>query len=1002
MNKRWFWKQWSPGDQKLFWLLVTIGGGMWLIFFFVYFQNTSLAFVWEQFQQIEVIETTIRSFSVGLSTVDLPADNLVLFETFSGSALQSTSWLYVVLLIGITTGVIVFVTFITTLKRFSFLGAVGFLILILVSFHWEALLIFGISHKAISGVAILLFAGTAYYFQSFRTHHSFQFRLIVFAVIAFLIGVILFFFSELPQPFLVLASNSLLTGIAMSVLFIIMVAHEIVAFFVAIVSSSRTPSKSAMHFFLISAIYFANLIITFLIQEKYIYWDIITVNSFFLLMISALLGVWGIRERESLYGDAVENPIHVVFLYLSFLLTAFATIGFAIGTDNSPLTEIFSEIILFVHIGYGIIFLAYVTSNFGPMLMANVQVYKILYKPSTMPFFTFRMMGLIATFAFLSFSSPLMSYFDRAFASVYNSQGDIQFTQGDYPTAEAYYRKSLAYRNRNHHAHYALATLYAIQLEPIKELKEYDALLNTTPSEFTFLNLSDIYSTNGNATKNGEILKEGMGILKGSGLLANAQGLNFYQIGLLDSSLHYFQKARQSSLTKITAETNLFATSVKLNLKFPADSLLQLIGSKDAGVQSNALALANAQHLPLQVKVEVPKDTVLNLKVATLLCNQLTNQASTIDTLQLRQIAALARKPSNIHFKEFLLSSVAQAYYQQNQIKKALDIVREMAFATDHGKHYNLLATYFLEQGDALTAARYYKIAHNKKVPGAQQREAIAYTEADSIREALPLWRSLSTSTDSLERQQAQLYLKVLEQPVNSWENLTDLENYGLCHYRISLADSVLFEKLVSSINDTNLRARAIIERSKKWYDLEEVQQAISELQALRGMQLTDKKIADDISVLNLLLSAATQQWDFIESRLKEGLPNEYRNQSIYLNALLAQQKGNNEAVKSAMAYLADVNFLFEEGLIASSRFYAKDTTDRLKPYSLLVNGLLAKPNSVRMLKEYSTMAAQLGFEEEVQQTLLKLKQRISKIRYEEFIRAHAALFSKTSASDVY
>jgi hypothetical protein len=65
MNKRWFWKQWSPGDQKLFWLLASMGGGIWLIFFFVYFQNTSLAFVWEQFQQIEVIETTIRSFSVG-------------------------------------------------------------------------------------------------------------------------------------------------------------------------------------------------------------------------------------------------------------------------------------------------------------------------------------------------------------------------------------------------------------------------------------------------------------------------------------------------------------------------------------------------------------------------------------------------------------------------------------------------------------------------------------------------------------------------------------------------------------------------------------------------------------------------------------------------------------------------------------------------------------------------------------------------------------------------
>ncbi|MBI3218065.1 MAG: hypothetical protein HYZ44_00985 [Bacteroidetes bacterium] len=1002
MNTLWFWKKWSKNDQNLFWLLSILGLSAFIVFVYTYLQNPSLAFNWEQFQQIELIETPIRSFSVGLSSIDLPADNLVLFETFSGSSLQSTPWLYYALLLGVTVGFLFFVTFISTLKRFSFLGAIGFLILMLVSFHWESLLVLGISHKAISGVVIALYAGTAYYFQSFRTHHSFITRLITFTAITFIIGLAVFFLSAVPQPFLILSGNTLLVATAMSIVFAIMVSHEIVAFFVAVITSSRTPTKSAMHFFLISAIYFVNLTITFLIREKYIFWDIITVNSFFLLAVSAVLGIWGVRHRESLYADAVENPIHAVFLYLSFLLTAFTTIGFSIGTDNSPLIETLSEVILFVHMGYGIIFLAYVTANFGPMLMANVHVYRILYKPSAMPFFTFRAMGTIATFAFLSFSSPLLSYFDRAIAAVYNAQGDIQFNQSELTTAEAYYRKSLAYRNRNHHAHYALATLYATQLEPIKEMKEYEGLLSTTPSEATFLNLNDIYSTNGNYSKNQEVLKEGLSIFNGSGLLANAQGLNYYQIGLLDSSLYYFQKSRKSSFTKITAETNIFATSVKLNLKFPADSLLQLIGSHDAGVQSNAIALANAQRLPLQVNFEIPKDTVLNLKIATLLCNQLTNQANTIDTLQLRKIATLARKPINANFKEYLLSSVAQAYYQQDQIKKAIDIIREMAYSTDQGKRYNLLAIYFLEQGDALTAARYFKIAHDKKVPGAQLREAIAYSETDSIREALPLWRSLISSTDSLERQQAKVYLKILERPVTSWEELTDVEKNGLCHYRVSLADSVLFQKIANSINDNDLRARAIYERSKKWYRLDEVQLAINELQLLRGAQLKSKSLADEILVLNLFLSTVTQQWDFIESKLKEGLPSEFKNESTYLATLLALHTGKGNEVQSSIAYLAEANLLFEEGLILAANYYTKDTTDRLKPYSILVNGLLANPNSVRLLKEHSKLSAALGFDEEAQQSLTKLKQLMSTKRFEEFVNTNSTLFSKTSASDAY
>lgn len=1000
MNTLWFWRQWSRSDQKIFWLLSALLAGAFIVFLIVFFQNTSLAFIWEQYQQVEQIETPIRTFQVGLSSIDLLAENLVLFETFSGSTLQPTGWMYVVLLIGVAVGFLVYITFITTLKRFSFLGAVGFLILMLVSFHWEALFIFGISHKAISGVVIALFAGTAYYFQSFHTHHYFITRLTVFASITIVLALVIFFFSQVPQPFLILASNTLLAATAMSILFAIMVSHEIIAFFVTVITSSRTPSKSAMHFFLISAIYFINLIITFLIREKYIFWDIITVNSYFLLAVSAILGIWGVRQRESLYIDSVENPIHAIFLYIGFFITAFTTIGFSIGTDNSPLMETLNEIILFVHMGYGIIFLAYVTSNFGPMLMANVHVHKILYQPSTMPFFTFRAMGTIATFAFLSFSSPLPSYFDRALAGVYNAQGDIQYTQGELSTAEAYYRKSLVYRNRNHHAHYALATMYAAQLEPVKEMKEYEELLKTTPTEFTFINLNDIYNTNENYIKNQEVLKDGLFIYKNSGLLANAQGLNFYQIGLLDSSIYYFQKSRKSSFTKVTAETNIFATSVKLHVKFPADSLLQLIGSRDAGVQSNALALANSQQLPLQVKVEIPTDTVLNLKIATLLCNQLTNQANTIDTLQLRQIASLARKPINDNFKEYLLASVAQAYYQQDQIKKAMDIIREMAFSTDQGKRYNLLATYFLEQGDALTAARYFKIAHDKKVPSAQLREAIAYSEADSIREALPLWRTLSTSTDSLERQQAQLYLKILERPLTSWEDFNDLEKYGMCHYRISLADSAQFQKIINSINDNDLRARAIIERTKKWYQLDEVEEAIKELQPLRGIQLTNKKLADEIKVLNLMLSASTQQWAFIESGLKSDFPNEYRNEFIYLNTLLAQQKGTD--VKSAMAYLSDVNYLFEEGLIAAAEYYEKDTTNRLKPYTLLVNGLLARPYSVKLLKAYSKLAANLGFEDEAQQSLAKLKKLLTAQRFESFVNENQSVFSKMSASDSY
>lgn len=985
MHTLWFWKNWPRGERKLFWLLASLGFASIFILCFVYFQNPSLAFIWEQFQTIELLEIPSRTFSMGLSSVDVPIDNLLLFETFSGSALQPTAWIFYIFLGCVSIGFLLYTTFITTLKRYSFLVGVGFLILAIVSFRWEALELFGLTNKFTSAVIVVLFGGTAYFFQSIRTHHSFNFRLSVFTGIATVIGIIIFLFSHITEPFLHLAANAITISIVMSIYFILMVAHEIVASFVSIVTNSRDASKSALHFFVIFMIYFANLIITYLIREQYIYWDIFTVNSFFLLTISAVIGIWGLLKREPLYADAIENPAHPILLYLGFFLTTFATVSLGIATDSTTLVETFNDIILFSHLGYGIIFFSYTLSNFGPMLLANLPVHKILYKPDTMPFMTFRIMSLIATFAFLSFSSPLTTYFDRVTAAYHNAQGDIYLSHGDQTTAEAYYRKSILYRNQNHHAHYALATMYAEQLDPNRELKEYETIINTSPTEISYLNLADITGLNGNYVRTQEVLTDGLKIFKKSGVLANAQALNYYQIGLLDSSLSYFQKARNVTLTKATAETNLFATSAKLDLKFPADSLLKLLGSDDIGAQSNALALANVQHLPLDVRPSLSKDTVLNVKMATLLCNQLTNQRNKIDTALLAPIISLARKSVNENFKEYLLVAAAQSYYQHDMIKKAFDLVREMAYSTDKGKYFNLLAIWFLEQDEPNTAAGYFKKANEKRIKGANFLEALSYTEADSAKNALPIWRALIQSNDSLISNEAKVYLKILEQPVSPFQLLNDMEKYGVCNYRIPLNDSSLFMQVAQSIVDEDGRAKAILARSKRWLALDEVNLAADYMNLLRGMKLRDKSLAENILAHTLILNAKLSNWALIESQL-EKMPEIFINEKIYLQALVAERQNKSADAKKKFEYLASANFLFTDGLLASAKYFEKNSTDKLKAYSILVNGLLANSNSVPLLKEYIKVSANLGFDEEVRQTLEKLKLLISSKAFTKYI----------------
>ncbi len=994
MNSLFFWRDWPQADKRIFWLLTAVAIFVLGFFWYVYAQDTSLAFTWDQFQRLETSQVSLRTFTRGLTNVEVPADQFLLYETFSGSSFHSLPWVFYLFLVCLVAGLVIFITLFSTLKRFSFLMGMGLFILVMVSLQLESLELFGQVNKIATIISLLIYGGTAFYFQSFRTHTTFNQRLIVFALLTSALGILFLTASRVTQPFLHLAANGLIAGMVFTIIFIFMVAHEIVASFIFIVTKNPKPSKSAWHYFIISAIYFIHLLLSYLIKEGQLSWNIFTINLFFLLTISSVVALWGVRSREPLYTDTVASSSFAIYFFLALFIVAFATLGFCFATGSTTMTEGFNDLIIYSHLGYGLIFIVYVIANFAPMLMGNLPVHKILYKPSTMPFFTFRAMGLIATYAFLSFASNWGSYVNQAYAAYYNAYGDLYYMQADATTAEAFFKKSIFHRDQNLHAHYVLATIYAAQLDPNKERIQYADACESSPSEMAFINLSEAYGRNGNSLGTATVLGEGLKKFKESGVLQNAQGLAYAKLGSRDSALFLFQQARKSSVTKGAAEVNLLAISAQFKMKVPADSLLAWLGSDQEGAKSNALALANGQHLPIDIKYNLPADTFFTVKQAALLNNYLINQRKKADTAFLSAIEKLARKPANENFKEELLISTAHVYYEQGQVKKASELVREIAYSSGSGKYFNLLGIWLLEQGNSATAARYFKVANEKSIPLAALHEALAWTEADSLNRAIPLWQELAQLKDTVVAQQAALYLRIITNTTKEILTQSDQEKYAFCKYRISLNDSSTFNQVLPSISTENIRARAILDRSKKWFALDEMIIAIDYLSLLKGMKLTDKNLADDILYFNLVLAAEKENWEGIQKQLTSGLPEGHLNEKIYLEALLAEQQNKTEEAKAKFDYLATANIQFEEALLASTRFFLKDSTDRLKPYSILVNGLLAKPNSIKLLKAYVKEAAILGFDEESEQSLEKLKKLMSARAFRRYVEENPDFFS--------
>src|SRR5690606_40458159 len=139
-----------------------------------------------------------------------------------------------------------------------------------------------------------------------------------FLILTVLVAVGIHFFAGVEYPFLHMAVTGYLPGLILSVIFILMIAHEIPASFVYITSAGTATSKSLRHFSIISVVYMVNLLLAYMHEKKLIEWDFIYINFFLLLTLSDLLGVWGFRLRENLYENIL--PFSPSFAYLIVIL----------------------------------------------------------------------------------------------------------------------------------------------------------------------------------------------------------------------------------------------------------------------------------------------------------------------------------------------------------------------------------------------------------------------------------------------------------------------------------------------------------------------------------------------------------------------------------------------------------------------------------------------------------------------------------------------------------
>lgn len=960
MHNRPFLNLWPSIDKKIGLFLGVVFIGVFAAMVFAYLAHPWPVFTWQQLQELQPQQLPIYAFERGSLEFTLTAENYLVFERWMGNTLNPNVVALDIYFIIFCISLAALQAIVSALPRFWFYMGAMIMAFMIAVFRWDELLLFNNASPFIGIIIVGLFLAALFYFQVLRSSTSFLWRLVTF--VGLWIGVVMIVYGAATanQPLRLLAVNTLPSSIVLLVIFIILVAHQIMASFVSLaVTSSRT--HSLRQFLTISTIYLLNLWLTYLNRIGYLDWDY-TLPSILLFAISTALTVWTIRQREPIYESILKSEILLIHFILSLGAIAVATVGYFLASSNDMAVFSIGDLVLYAHLGYGMIFLLYVAANFLTMFEKNLPVPKVLYKPTYMPYFTYRFAGIIFTLA-LIFYNNWQGHINRFTSAYYTSLGDIHF---DLPTGTAYtyYGRAHVYAPYNQHASTALALLEGANGNYGKQ-KSYSIDANRyKPTEFTILNTGHLYLLSGNAYEDIQLLRKGKNLFPSSGLIRNNLGLAFTRVGMTDSAKYYFTEARTDKRARVSADMNLLALMAKTGGVVNADSVLPLLSSGLEAIRSNAFALVNRQGQVINTQIALPKDSALNLFSASLLANYLTNQTNTIDTTFINGCLYLARKPTNISYKHMILQSAGKACYAAGQVNKAVQLLQEAIFSgSNEGPNNYTLGLMAMDQEKYDVAISYFLYAINHNSAPAALANAVCLAEEGRINEAIIAWDTISHRRDTTLHDLGESMKRALAAPASWFGDLTERERLYYALYQIPLSDSLTFKRLVRQIQNEDLRAKAYLSRAKEYYRADETRLAAREYKHLQGLHLTDTRLFADIKFFELRLLAAEGRIAELDAQIQKGIlfGPYHTSERVYYDGLKQWAAGDTLSAARSFDWLARNNWYFDEGIEAAALFFETDTQ---RSYSILSDALQVNPRSIRILKTYIPVALARGFDQ--------------------------------------
>ncbi|MGI4867369.1 MAG: hypothetical protein ACRYFZ_25850 [Janthinobacterium lividum] len=730
------------------------------------------------------VPLTLDSVAVGAVHLPVPANGYIttLTHDFAGPFTQPVAAALWLGLLGV--GLAGWLAVVSMLPRPAFIAGTVPVIFLLMSLNVDALEIFRGHPQGFLLLSQVVLAGTAFGLHAYGGRVGIRGRLLLFmGLVAALVGLI-FSRSVLPtqETVLHLAAFATPASAVLVALLVLWVGVENIRILLWFNTQAERPEGrfGLVPLVLASLLYLGVL--------GFYYWNNGQVELLFglhldpllLLLPAVLAGGLGLAQRAPSYGSWVP---FVAARPLYWLLVAMAAgaLSYALATANAPLLDAARNFSNMALLGLGGSFLLYTLINFGTLIRQRLRVYRVVFEPRRLPFYTVYVLGLsVIVLIELRNNWPLLRLVQ---AGQFNQLGDLARLQSEARPddfslavlAEGYYAESSDVLDRfNRPGQLGRAALYRFRDQRQNEINALVRANRRQPGEKLSLRLAALYSSPTDFFEGLDILRLGRKDFPRSAALTSDLAQLFTQSSLTDSVAFYLDQTETLAPNSYVSKTNrlafltkqgLLAEAKKLNAQFKPNA-------NEPALRSNQLLLALLAD-PLgkgrAATTTPPTSAVLDAAAFAEVYHGVLQAAHqpTQFKLWFAKLQQLSAQPENAPYYEQLLFLQALLLHSAGQEVAARQTLAPLTVGTSSTAAYYqyLLGVWQLQQGQYATAATQLELATVHGMAPAYPARVWALALGGQRDSARAVAQRLATGSDSTQQPIGQRLLAALAAP---------------------------------------------------------------------------------------------------------------------------------------------------------------------------------------------------------------------------------------------